>query len=688
MKAMKTLVFALLAILSGFAYSAETLIDDDFTSPKGNYWQEIRIFMPFSNVVYGEKGLVMGRNEKQAPIPGRLFDTAFELKSQPLPLPADARAFQLTLKLGSNKKGMAPKGFGDSYQNRILWYDAAGERLAAFYYVPDFGHPLDKPGWCLYRGSIPNGAVKVEVQFGFDTPDFLEGEWGVLNRLVFTVGTDEQIQELEAPCALPHALTLLSKSPTEDGTVPVVFKVLNDKAVDWNGLSVKLDGQEVSALAKFANGQLTLSPQGRFGDGLHVVAVTLKDKSGENVTEKGVFYIGKSRKENVMTVREDGMPLLDGKPFFLLGIACLVKQGRNGNNYDRAFEEASAAGLNFARHWSTYNMDSKDAEEFVAAARKHNMFISMSPTLVPNDTDAVRVATGVAKQLEADRILAWDIGDDTSAFIKPADLLAKHKAIRAVDDTRLTTQADNMGLGYTSGSLREHSSYTDYVLASDTIQPEIYPIRDYLPGTAPSRATMVPQVIRDMTQIKRDWQMKGSAPRPIWPLIQYFYYAPSKRSWYALPTPQELRAMSYLAVIHGSHGVFWYRYAGYRGTENAARGYSDEQWKNLSTVTLEFRALYDMYCTPPVEQTQTAVVLDGPQQDGLGFASLNTLLKKHDGKMYLITCNSAYEKVKARFELPGVKSVREYFEKRELTVKDTAFEDSFTPYGVHVYVME
>ena len=146
--------------------------------------------------------------------------------------------------------------------------------------------------------------------------------------------------------------------------------------------------------------------------------------------------------------------------------------------------------------------------------------------------------------------------------------------------------------------------------------------------------------------------------------------------------------MSYLAVIHGSHGVFWYRYAGYRGTKNAARGYSDEQWKNLSTVTLEFRALYDLYCTPPVEQTQTAVVLDGPQQDGLGFASLNTLLKKHDGKMYLITCNSAYEKVKARFELPGVKSVREYFEKRELTVKDTAFEDSFTPYGVHVYVME
>ncbi|MBR4676305.1 MAG: hypothetical protein IKP00_17750 [Victivallales bacterium] len=681
-------VVVLLGFLTASLYSTEVLIDDDFTSPKGNYWQEIRIFMPFSNVVYGGMGLVMGRNEKQTPIPGKLFDTAFELKSQPLILPTDARAFQLTLKLGSNKKGISPKGFGDSYQNRILWFDAEGKRLGAFYYIPCFDYPLDEPGWCLFRGAIPRGAVKAEVQFGFDTPDFLDGEKGVLNRLSFIVGTEAQIQELAAPCVLPHTLTLLSKSPTEDGKAPVVFAVSNPKAVDWNGLSVKLDGLDVSGLVKVFDDQLTLMPQGSFGDGLHVVEATLKDKMGETVTEKGIFYVGKSRKENVMTLREDGMPLLDGKPFFMLGIACLVRQGRNGNNYDRAFEEASAAGLNFARHWSTYNMDSKDADEFVAAARKHNMFISMSPTLVQNDIDAERVAKGIVKQLDVDRILAWDIGDDTSAFIKPADLLAKHNAIRAVDDTRLTTQADNMGLGCTSGSLNEHSSYTDYVLASDTIQPEIYPIREYLPGTAPARATMVPQVIRDMKQIRRDWQMKGAAPRPIWPLIQYFYYAPSKRSWYGLPTPQELRAMSYLAVIHGSHGVFWYRYAGYRGTENASRGYSDEQWKNLSTVTLEFRALYDMYCTTPVEQTQTAIILDGPQKDGLGFDSINTLLKKHDGKSYLITCNSAYQEVKARFDVPGVKCVEEYFEKRELPMKETAFEDSFAPYGVHVYVME
>ena len=155
-----------------------------------------------------------------------------------------------------------------------------------------------------------------------------------------------------------------------------------------------------------------------------------------------------------------------------------------------------------------------------------------------------------------------------------------------------------------------------------------------------------------------------------------------------MPTRDELRAMSYLAVIHGSHGIFWYRYAGYHDTPNAQRGYSDEQWKIFSGISLEFRALYDMYCTLPIPQTQKASVVSGPAKDGLGYDSINTLLKRHDGKTYLIVCNSAMADVKARFTVPGIKTAKEYFENRTLNVADGAFEDAFGSYGVHVYVME
>ena len=42
-----------------------------------------------------------------------------------------------------------------------------------------------------------------------------------------------------------------------------------------------------------------------------------------------------------------------------------------------------------------------------------------------------------------------------------------------------------------------------------------------------------------------------------------------------MPTKTELRAMSYLAVIHGAHGIIWYRYAGYPKTQNATLSSSD-----------------------------------------------------------------------------------------------------------------
>jgi len=318
------------------------------------------------------------------------------------------------------------------------------------------------------------------------------------------------------------------------------------------------------------------------------------------------------------------------------------------------------------------------------------MYISMAPTRIKNDIDVAQVAKGVAAQIDVDRILAWDIGDDTSGWIAAEDLIAKHNAIHAVDNSRLTTQADPIGGSGVGTELTPRSNYTDYVKGSDTFQPEIYPIGHCEPGTEKPEMTArwVPMVIKNMKQIYQDWKVTGSSPRPVWPLIQYFHYKATGNRWNRMPTRDELRAMSYLAVIHGSHGIFWYRYAGYPDTANAKRGYSDEQWQNLSGISLEFRALYDMYCTLPVPQTQKVALVSGPAKDGLGYDSVNTLLKRHDGKAYLIVCNSAMADVKARFTVPGIKTAKEYFENRTLSVADGTFEDSFGSYGVHVYVME
>ena len=687
---MKKSLLAVILSLACVVQASQVLVEDNFTAKAPEIWKLVSKYGPFSAIEYTANGLVLKRNEAQKPIPGRLFDTAFQFHSVARELPEGADYYDLSVKVGTNKASFIPRGHGDGYQNRILWYDGEGRIIKESSYRPAFRFSLERPGWSSFRGEIPKGAISAEVQFGFDSPDFLEGESAILSGVKFIVGAKAEIMAIPGLGGLDHTPARLTPSPIADGSAQVRIHVPNASSVDWNASTILLDDKPVGALLSRDGEVFTYTPQAPLENGLHLFKFTLKDIGG-NIENYGCpLYIGAPNTPNKMTIREDGMPMLNGKPFFMLGIACLVKQGRNNNSYDKAFEEAAAAGMNFARHWSSYNMDYNDAKDYIEAARKHNMYISMAASSAKNDTDVNRIAKGIIKQVEVDRILAWDIGDDTSSWITPEALLAKHNAIHSIDNSRLTTQADGMGGAGLGPEPLPKSHYTEYVKSSDTFQPEIYPIGNCEPGkeTPEITAKAVPRVIKDMKQIQHDWKVNDASPRPIWPLIQYFHYAPNGRRWNRMPTRDELRAMSYLAVIHGSHGIFWYRYAGYSNTENARRGYSDEQWKTLAGISLEFRALYDMYCTLPVPQTQTVAVISGPAKDAIGFDSVNTLLKRHDGKAYLIVCNSAMADVKARFTVPGAKSVKEYFEKREFNVADGAFEDAFGGFGVHVYVIE
>ena len=688
----KTLGLLALCFFSGIAMASQTLLEDDFKTPNTKLWQEIKIFLPFSAVFYADDGLTMSRNEKQQPIKGRLFDTAFELKSKPCELPKGATDFDLTLLIGSSKQINRFHGFKDGYHHRILWYDCENKRMKEETpYTPSMRFPLETPGWTTIRGTIPKGAVKAEVHFGFDMPDLLQGEKVVLSKLLFTVGTASEIAALPFKGTLAHSVYRTSPSPIDDGMAPVVFRVEAPQTVEWTKLKIALDGNDISSqIARGTNGTIVYTPKQALSQGAHFFKISVQDVIGNTDDSTCVVGIGIPPSPVKMTVREDGMVMKDGKPFFVLGLACLIKQGRNGNSFDKAFEEAAAAGVNFARHWSSYNMSWKDAQEFLNAAVKHNIYIQFNPTNNNNENKVEDLVAGILRQKHIGQVLLWKVGDDTASWITPEQHRAKFEAIKAVDPWRLTQQGDAMGLWGGNGDNNPSSRYTDYVFGSDIFSPELYPVGNCIPGTETPELTakMVPEVIRDMKYIKRDWARNGVKQRTIWPAVQYFHYAKTSKTWNRMPTRDELRAMSYLSVIHGSHGVYWYRYAGYRDTENATRGYSDEQWTILTGVIREFKELYDMYCEMPVEQTQTATILSGPATDGLGYDSVNTLLKEHSGKKYLIVCNSAMKDLKVKFAVPGITSAKEYFEKRLLTVNGNTFDDSFGPYGVHVYEME
>lgn len=78
----------------------------------------------------------------------------------------------------------------------------------------------------------------------------------------------------------------------------------------------------------------------------------------------------------VATLRDDGMVLVDGRPFFPIGIYSVSECERNGNSIDTAFRDLKAAGFNMVHRSGRTTL--KD-EEFLSLADRHGLKVFQMP---------------------------------------------------------------------------------------------------------------------------------------------------------------------------------------------------------------------------------------------------------------------------------------------------------------------
>jgi hypothetical protein len=174
---------------------------------------------------------------------------------------------------------------------------------------------------------------------------------------------------------------------------------------------------------------------------------------------------------------------------------------------------------------------------------------------------------------------------------------------------------------------------------------------------------------------------------------EYFYSTIGDnhfRGWLRFPDKAELRAMSYAAIIHGGQGLIWYTYGkkAFKGEKAGSYGANStpERWQIMSDLTKEFQQLTPVLVSrTPENQPPTPLVISGPMQDYYGRPAVSCLLKKYNGKTYLLAVNAAFKNVTVQFALPGMKQGKVLFEKRSVTVKNGVLTDKFAPYDVHVY---
>ena len=365
---------------------------------------------------------------------------------------------------------------------------------------------------------------------------------------------------------------------------------------------------------------------------------------------------------SVVTLRDDGMTLVDGKPFFPIGIYAVCECERNGNSVEKAFLDLKAAGFNTMLRAGRSKV--KD-DEFLSLADKHGLMAIAMPSPGYN-SDFVK-QTLVPKLRRHKSVLAWYLADDTASHVGPEVVAFRDRICKAFDPYRLTLQADGVAMG------GANCRYDRFVHSTDVFLPEIYPAYWDKP-----RGSEVPEVVRDMKLSRAAVAAAGRPVKGIWPIIQHF----DGWGWKRFPTFEELRAMSWASIVQGGNGIVWYVYHSLSGK---GRGVvcSDEHWKEMTTVSSEIASLAGDLLTRTAADQPAVEIVSGPAKDYYGYKTVSALLKTGDTPL-LATVNAATNSVKAVVRVKG-------FRRAELIGKGRALDaangisDEWEPCGVHLY---
>ena len=658
----KTILMLSLAFAGLLASGEElwkNLLDDPADWPEAKAYQD-SVRLEFGVPVEGTKRALRVTGRRKADAPDK--DTAWHVRSKRIPLPRKSPKFRLTFSVKSEKTHRFTQGTGHS--SAIFWYDADGREIAHDGVMLG----LRKGGflpWTLV-GRVPERATAFEVQVGLDDPDLAFGE------TVCVTGASLELLDADAPVGAhgpdvdPPRVTRTSSSPTTDARTPLKLQVADESEVRWESLKVTVDGEDATSRFIRKGDVLTLTPTTPWAAGHHKVGVELADVHGNAASHRKVFFIGTAPSPDVsVTLRDDGVTLVGGKPFFPIGIYSVRKCPFNRWNLDRAMAELKAAGFN-ACH--TYNDPTNP--EFWEATKRHGLLQWVNATgFGPEFSKTAR---------HSDQVLGWYVGDDTATHFTPENLRDRDESVKASDPNRLTVQADYVE------SHRATDRYQRYADATDVLLAEMYPVH----GNA-NDTNCVAEVIRDMIRIRHDnRRFGGTRTHAVWPIIQNFA---GWTLWKRYPTPDQVRAMTFATIVYGAKGMTWYTYAPNADSTIEKKRYDsgitgdEAAWTCATNLSTQLSSLSPVLLERGGKPT-AAEILSGPAKDGYGNASVAYLVKRHGDASYVFAVNSTDGTVRARLTLGSVPPVGDVlWENRKVRATDGGLEETFAPYAVHVY---
>ena len=619
--------------------------------------------------IHGGRGLVVSRKDGKLTVGGLVtnrVDTAWSLSTKRLPLTVSGLGYALSFFV-QTKPLIRNTGGGSRYSCAVVWYDHGGQQIERDPFA--LGQSSELRTRKVLVGSVPLAAESYSIQLGFDRPNLFAKQGVRIDGLSFSVMEKERDPAwTPQPEREPPRVRVVSETPFGDPKADLRIAIESVRPVDWSKVSFKVDGKDETAGFVRDGNVFTYKVDGKWGRCLHTVDVTVPDpETGESLTAHKTILCGEPPKRAKVRLREDGVALVGGVPFFPIGLYSVCAREFNGMSLDKAFEDLKAAGVNMVHSYS----DTR-GEKFLSAADRHGLKVF----------SGMRKADKafVEKTRHHPSVLAWYVGDDTSMHATPFEVYDRSDSVLSADPTRITVQADVMNSGDAV------SSYRAFVKTTDVFMPEIYPCQSAERVPQPD---CVAKAIRDMKRFKQDVaEAKDFRPKAIWPIIQYF---DGWNTWKRFPTRDELFAMSFATLVHGAQGITWYTYGGFpepkKNRINRGVTATPETWANFTNLTSRIAELVPALTMPVPMQPKAPRILSGPERDALLNGSLSVSLRRAGCDTYLLAVNSACEAVTAELDLFDrvAGDVEVLWENRTLTVKGGVFTDDFAGYSRHVY---
>ncbi len=257
--------------------------------------------------------------------------------------------------------------------------------------------------------------------------------------------------------------------------------------------------------------------------------------------------------------------------------------------------------------------------------------------------------------------------------VPPEKVVDIYRKIHSNDPSRPSML--NLGQGVANdqwvgrGTGAKLSDYLTYVKGGDIISFDIYPIAQFGPSEGLKKMWLIAKGLERL----KEWT---AGKKPLWCCIEC-----TNIDGNGMATPDEVRSEVWMAITHGAKGLIYFVHQFKPKFDEHALLDEPEMLKTVTKLNSEIQAMNPILQSPSSRRNVTV----STSNEGV---PISMLVREYKGAIYLFAIGMRDGDTTATFHIPAPLSSTQLTvlnENRTIEVRQGTFQDSFTPYQVHIY---